>query len=106
MTKDLNRGITKIEYDLLGNPRKVTLTDNLINPAGLHSNTIRNLGLTNVPTDQIQNYVIIGDGVHLSNIIAPNVIVPGTTNYRTAMWSILFGYSPIWLFINHLANNF
>ena len=28
MTKDLNKGITNIEYDLLGNPRKVTMTGN------------------------------------------------------------------------------
>ena len=27
MTKDLNKGITNIEYDLLGNPRKVTFSD-------------------------------------------------------------------------------
>lgn len=27
LTKDQNKGITKIEYDLLGNPKKVTLTD-------------------------------------------------------------------------------
>ena len=27
MTKDLNKGITDIEYDLLGNPRKVTFSD-------------------------------------------------------------------------------
>ncbi|MBQ7238603.1 MAG: RHS repeat-associated core domain-containing protein [Bacteroidales bacterium] len=76
------------------------------NPAGLHRNTISNLGLTNAPTSQIQNYVINGDGVHLSNLIAPNVTVPDTTTYRTTMWSILFGCSPIGLIINHLANNF
>ena len=28
MTKDVNKGITNIEYDLLGNPRKVTMTNN------------------------------------------------------------------------------
>ncbi len=76
------------------------------NPAGLHRNTISNLGLTNAPTSQIQNYVIYGDGVDLSNFLAPNVTVPGNTNYRKTMWSILFGYSPIGLFINHLGNNF
>jgi YD repeat-containing protein len=28
LTKDLNRGITNIEYDNLGNPKKITFTDN------------------------------------------------------------------------------
>ena len=76
------------------------------NPAGLHRNTISNLGLTNAPTSQIQNYVINGDGVNLSNVITPNVIVPGTTNYRTTLWSVFLGYSISGCFINHKSSNF
>ena len=76
------------------------------NPAGLHKNTIRKLGLKNAPTKQITNYINVGDGVHLANCIMPQIVMPGQAEFSCSWRSFFFGYSILGLYENHRTINF
>ena len=74
------------------------------NPAGLHINTIKNLGLNHAPTEQIHNYVLFGEGVSILNKVMPNISVPGKTSYCFNAFSLSF--SILTPYINHKIESF
>ena len=74
------------------------------NPAGLHENTIKNLGINQAPTEQIHNYVLFGEGVSILNKVMPNISVPGKTSYCFNTFS--FSFSILTLYINHKIGSF
>ncbi len=77
------------------------------NPAGIHNNTMTELGLVGSNTTQIQNYVISGEIVSASTMSNPNVNTYGNTSYRS------YNYCPsssihkaLQRATNHQINNF
>lgn len=57
------------------------------NPAGIHNNTMTEMGLVGSNTSQIQNYVISGEIVSTSTMANPNVNTYGNTSYRPYVYS-------------------
>lgn len=76
------------------------------NPAGLHDNTIKALDLGGSPTNQINNYFILGEIVSLGSFLSPSVETQGNYNVKiknTADYGIFAGFMSL---LNHGISNF
>ena len=81
MTKDLNKDITNIEYDLLGNPRKVTMTNNrsieyVYAADGRKLRTVHSAPVARLPRDT-ESKAASGKGVAIP--VKPRINIKKTT---------------------------
>ena len=76
------------------------------NPAGVHDNTIKALGLQDASTNQITNHIIGGEIVSMTTISNSNVNTYGNINVRPATYSSSIGIAILQSGYNHLVRHF